>query len=191
MGQPTYYAFAVRALQSKGEEFVLGHEKIRGMQEEICKLHAEHYAETETLYMDEPFDPDYPRYIHAEDAGQFVVFTARRKTGEMIGYLQYYVFRSMHSQKMLQAREDALFLTKDVRGGGLAPTLLEYAEHCLAQLGCTHAGMSSKGPAGGPDLDAWLRRKDYRPVALYYVKKLQLSDEQTRKIQIDAPRKTA
>jgi GNAT superfamily N-acetyltransferase len=160
----------------KGGDFVLGLEKIANMRDEIRVLHEQHYQETETLYMQEPFDPDYPRYIAGEKNGTFVAFTCRNAGGEMVGYLQYYVYRSMHSQSMLQAREDALFLTKKVRGVGIAPKLLKYAEHCLAQLGCTHVGMSSKAPCGGPDLDAFLRRMDYTPVAMYYVKKLGVAD---------------
>jgi GNAT superfamily N-acetyltransferase len=163
----------------KGGDFVLGLEKIEHMEEAIRVLHEEHYQETETLYTSAPFDPDYPRYIAGEKNGTFVAFTCRNGQGEMVGYLQYYVYRSMHSKTVLQAREDALFLTKKVRGVGIAPKLLKYAEHCLAQLGCTHVGMSSKAPCGGPDLDSFLRRMDYSPVATYYVKKLGVADAQT------------
>lgn len=175
---PTYYAYAVESHLMKGGDFVFGLEKIGDMQDEIRVLHEQHYQETETLYMQEPFDPDYPRYIAGEKAGTFVVFTSRDAAGKMVGYLQCYVYRSMHSRSMLQAREDALFLTKAVRGVGIAPKLLKYAEKCLAELGCTHVGMSSKAPCGGPDLDAFLRRQDYKPVAVYYVKKLGVADAQ-------------
>ena len=180
---PKYYAYPVESHLLKGGDFVLGIEKIENMQLEIQELHEQHYQETETLYMSEPFDPDYPRYIAGEKNGTFVVFTCRDATGKMVGYLQYYVYRSMHSRKLLQAREDALFLTKSVRGVGLAPKLLKYAEHCLAQLGCTHVGMSSKAPCGGPDLDGFLRRMDYAPVATYYVKKLGAANA-----QVEAPK---
>lgn len=184
MKQPIYYAFPFENHSFKGGDFVLGHEKIADMLDVLRVLHAEHYQETETLYLDASFDPDYERYKQTEARGDFVVFTCRRPTLEMVGYLQYYVFRDMHAQTMVQAREDALFLTKAVRGCGLAPKLLGYAEHCLTQLGCTHVGMSSKGPAGGPDLDAFLRRRKYRPVATYYVKKLGVADAQIKAAKV-------
>jgi GNAT superfamily N-acetyltransferase len=166
---PAYYAFGIETRDNG--KVVIGLEKILNMVDDIRPLHEQHYNETEVLYTDAPFDPDYDRYRKSEEAGSFVVFTVRRD-GEMIGYLQYYVYRSMHSKNVLQAKEDALFLSKSARGRGLAPAFLKYAEHCLAQLGCTYAGMSSKSPAGGPNIDAFLQRQGYRPVATYHVKQL-------------------
>lgn len=168
MSNPIYYAFDTREVGTA----ILGHERIADMVDELRVLHEEHYNETETLYLDVPFDPDYERYKEVEARKQFLVFTVRIH-GKMVGYLQYYVFRDMHSKGHYQAREDALFLTKEHRGRSLAPALLAYAEHCLGQLGCRYVGMSSKAPAGGPDIGAFLERKGYRPVATYYVKQLE------------------
>jgi len=169
--QPSYHGFDPDIT----EKYAIGLEKVAQMEDELRELHAEHYAETETLYLDAEFDPDYARYKNSEAAGQFVVFTVRDISNwhrDMVGYLQYYVFRDMHSKGMYTAREDAFFLTKDHRGGGLAPKLLSYAEHCLKQLGCRYVGMSSKAPVGGPDIGNFLERNGYRPVALYYSKQL-------------------
>lgn len=167
-----YYAFDTLEVGTA----VIGHEKIGDMEDEIHPLHAQHYEETEAPYLDTPFDPDYERYVASEEAGQFVVFTVRVH-GEMVGYIQYYVFRDMHSQGMYTAREDALFLTKDYRGRSLAPALLDYAEHCLGQLGCKYVGMSSKAPSGGPDIGPWLEKNGYAPVATYYVKQLEAQED--------------
>lgn len=170
---PIYYAFDVE--HRNDGEIVIGHEKLEDMVSELRVLHEEHYNETEKLYLEVPFDPDYGRYIESERRDRFVVFTVR-KLGRMVGYLQYYVYRSMHSQGTYQAREDALFLTKSVRGGSLASALLQYAEHCLKQLGCRYVGMSSKAPVGGPDIGAFLERKGYRAAAIYYVKDMGVAD---------------
>lgn len=175
MSEPKYYAFDVE--HRDDGVTVIGHEKIKDMVDELRVLHEEHYNETEKLYLAVPFDPDYQRYAVSEAAGQFVVFTVRM-AGRMVGYIQYYVFRDMHSQGIYTAREDALFLTKAVRGAGLAPALLRYAERCLKQLGCRYVGMSSKAPAGGPDIGAFLERKGYRAVATYYVKDMGVADAQ-------------
>ena len=182
MSSPVYYSFDVE--HRNDGRIVIGHEKLAAMVDELRVLHEEHYNETEKLYLDVPFDPDYQRYAASEASGQFVVFTVRRQE-RMIGYLQYYVFRDMHSQGIYQAREDALFLTKAERGSGLAPALLRYAEHCLKQLGCRYVGMSNKAPAGGPDIGAFLERKGYRAVATYYVKDMGVADAQVN------PRKAA
>jgi GNAT superfamily N-acetyltransferase len=164
----TYYGFNPLSVDG----YSIGLERIANMEDELRVLHTEHYNETETLYMQDEVDVDYERYRASEAANQFVVFTVR--TAErMVGYLQFYVFRDMHSKNVLQAREDAYFLTKSERGTGLASVLLGYAEQCLKQLGCRYVGMTSKGPVGGPDIGNFLERKGYRPVAMYYSKLLE------------------
>ena len=172
MSSPAYRAFDPIEVGTA----IIGLEKIADMEEDIRPLHAEHYEETETAYMDVSFDPDYGRYKLSESEGQFVVFTVRI-FGEMVGYIQYYVYRGMHSQGYYQAREDAWFLTKKHRGRNLAPALLTYAEDCLKQLGCTYVGMSSKAPSGGPDIGNFLERRGYRPVAIYYSKQLEAKED--------------
>lgn len=160
-----YYAF--EPVWYRG--YAIGLERIAEMGEDIKPLHRAHFGETEVLYIEGECDPDYVRYIESEKANQFVVFTVR-KSGQMVGYLQYYVFRHMHTQDFYIAREDAFFLLKEHRGGGLAAKLLSYAENGLKELGCKYAGMSSKAPAGGPDIGKFLERKGYKPVATYYSK---------------------
>ncbi len=151
----------------------LGVEKLGQIHEEVRPLHAAHYAETETLYLDTPFDPDYARYAAMEELGNFVLVTARWEA-ELIGYIQYYVFRDMHTQGAYMAREDAMFIVAKARGNKLAPRMLAYSEHVMAGLGCTFIGMTSKGPVGGPEIGQFLESKGYRPVAMFYGKKLEI-----------------
>jgi len=166
---PKYYAFPTTTV---GGDLVIGHEKVKDIVEEVRPLLMDHYEETETAYLDVPCDPDFDRFIASEEQGQFVVFTAR-KAGVLIGHISFYVYRDMHSQEMYQAREDAMFIDKEHRGGATASRLVNYAEHCLAQLGCKYIGMSSKAPCGGPDIGRFLERKGYQPVALFYSKQLE------------------
>jgi GNAT superfamily N-acetyltransferase len=154
------------------ESITIGVERLADCEEALRVLHGEHYAETETLYLETPFDPDYQRYKELEARQQFVLFTVRNGL-ELVGYLQYYVFRDLHTQGVYQAREDAFFLNKKHRGHGIAPKLLSFAESCLCQLGCRYVGMSSKAPVGGPDIGNFLEHRDYRPVAMFYVKDLE------------------
>jgi GNAT superfamily N-acetyltransferase len=151
---------------------VFGLERVADIEDELRLLHAEHFNETETLYLSEPFNPDYTRYKASEAANQFAVFTARVDS-TLVGYLQYYVFRDMHSQGMYVAREDAFFVIKAHRGTGIASRLLSYAEDALKQLDCAYVGMSNKAPAGGPDIGRFLEARDYRPVATFFMKKLE------------------
>ena len=150
----------------------IGIEKLGVIHEEIRPLHAEHYAETETLYLDVPFDPDYQRYAALEDTGGFVLVTARWGL-ELVGYLQYYVFRDLHTQGTYMAREDAMFITASARGRKIAPRMLTYSENAMVALGCGFIGMTSKGPVGGPEIGPFLESKGYKPVAMFYGKKLE------------------
>ncbi len=162
-----YYAFS----PFTSGEAVFGLERIADIEEELRPLHESHYNETETLYLDTPFDASYDRYKASEEIGQFVLFTIRVDS-TLVGYVQYYVFNDMHT-RVKQAREDALFIAKEYRGKKFAPRLLSYAEDALRQLGCSYIGMSSKAPVGGPDVGPFLEKNGYKPIAIFYSKKLE------------------
>lgn len=152
-------------------EVTYGIERLSDIEDEVRVLHEAHYNETETLYLDTPFSPSYDRYKASEEAGQFVMFTTRVGS-KLAGYLQYYVFNDMHTE-MKVAREDAFYVLSDYRGKKLGPNMLAYAEDALRQLGCKKVGMSSKAPVGGPDIGPFLEGRDYKPVAIFYMKDLE------------------
>lgn len=155
------------------DNVVFGIEKMHEVIDDLAPLHAEHFKETEVLYLNETdVLPDYERFKQVTEAGQFIVFTVR-VDGKAVGYLQYYIYHDMHTRGVRQAREDAFFITKEHRGNGFAPRLLNYAESCLKKLGCDYVGMTSKGPVGGPDIGKFLERHGYKPVAMYYAKPLE------------------
>lgn len=165
---PKYYGIPPKTVG----DVTVGIERMSDMLEELADLHRMHYEETETQYLDHEYAPNYKSYMDMEEDGRFVVFTCRVGL-KMVGYLQYYVFRDMHSQHVLQAREDAFFIHSLARGKKIAPQLLAYAEDALRALGCQYVGMTSKAPVGAPDIGPFLERREYRPVAVYYVKKLE------------------
>ncbi len=150
----------------------IGIERFSDMLDQVGPLHLEHYNETETEYLDDEFDPNYQAYMDMEKDGRFVCFTVRLGW-KMVAYLQYYVFRDMHTQRVLNAREDALYVHPLFRGQKIAPQLLAYAEDALKTLGCRYIGMTSKAPIGAPDIGPFLERRGYRPIAMYYAKKLE------------------
>jgi GNAT superfamily N-acetyltransferase len=153
-------------------EYSVGIQRLRDYRDEIAALHARHFAETEEGYLNAKFDADYDRYIASEERGDFVIFTLRENS-TLIGYLQYYVFRSMHSSQQTHAKEDAFYIVPEARGRKLAPFLLETAEYFLQKLGCRYVGMTSKHPVGGSDLRNFLDSKGYKQVATYHVKELE------------------
>lgn len=153
-------------------DLVFGIERMSDMLDEIAPLHEAHYAETEDAYLSDPYDPDYARLFLLEEDGGYVVFTARLKE-EIVGYVQYHMFRDLHTQQVYTAREDCFYITPKARGLGIAPKLLNYAENALRALGAKYVGMTSKHPVGGPDIAPFLEKRGYRKVAEYFSKNLE------------------
>ena len=153
-------------------DIAIGIEAMSDILDEIAPLHKAHYQETEVAYLDHPYDPDYLRLCSLENDGGYVVFTIR--VGQKLaGYVQYHIFRDLHTQGIYVAREDCFYITPEFRGKKLAPKLLNFAEHGLKQLHCAYVGMTSKSPVGGADIRPFLEGRGYRMVAEYYCKKLQ------------------
>lgn len=167
--KPKYVAFWPELLD---EHTVIGVERMEHMWDDLTQLLKRHYNETETSYLSEPYDPDVERYKMTEAVGQSVIFTLRIR-GLMVGYLMFNVYRGLHSRNTLQAREFAFFIDEPYRGSGYGAKLLTYAEDILKRLGCKHVGMSSKAPVGAPDIGPALEKRGYKPIAVYYVKRLE------------------
>jgi GNAT superfamily N-acetyltransferase len=150
----------------------IGLEHFSDMVEEIRPLHELHFEETEVLYLDAPFQPNYEQYMGLEKEGSFVCFTVRIGW-QIVAYIQYYLFDDLHARQAKNAREDAFYVHPSVRSNGVGGQLLDYAENALRQLGCQYVGMTTKAPLGGADIGPYLERREYRPVAVYYQKKLE------------------
>ncbi len=159
-------------------EYIIGVEKIKEILPEVEKLHKEHWAETEVLYLQRLMNPDYENYVALEDNEQFILFTVRRDK-KLVGDLMYYMGKCNHTRGAKLAKEDAFFISKPYRGSGLAKKYLDYAEYCLRQLGVNQIGMSDKSPCGGKHLGKLLEPMGYKPVALFYIKDLENFDEPT------------
>lgn len=156
-----------------GCKYRLQLESIKAMTEEIRVLHDRHYRETETHYLKHPFNPDYAQFGLLEDAGAFVCYTARTDAGQMVGYLMYFVSRSLHGS-YTTALEDAYYVAPEHRGTGLARQLLRFAEEALAQRGVDYAFMSSKKPVGGPNIGPLLEIEGYAEMAQVFCKRLEI-----------------
>lgn len=167
MKMPTYY-FTPPIIK---DGIAIGLEHFSDMRDDIYPLHEMHYNETEILYLNEPFEPDYERYYPLEKDGSFVCFTVRIGW-QMVAYIQYHIYQDMHARSIMNAREDAFFVHPSARGKGVAGQLLDYAEAALAQAGCQYAGMTTKAPLGGVDIGPFLERRNYAPCAVYYQKRL-------------------
>lgn len=167
---PTYYAFE----PEQYNEYTFGVEKLKYILPAIKRNIEKHWQETEVLYRQKNSDPNYASYMALEDEGKVVFYTVRHNVNkELVGHIVFYIYESMHSIGVMEAREDAFFLQKAHRGGKLASKLYDYAESTFKELGVSQISMTSKAPAGGPNIDTFLRRKGFKPVATSYFKTLE------------------
>lgn len=113
----------------------LQQESIADLWPEVMPLLREHFDEI-SANKDIPLNPKVDLYNQMEEAGAFVVFTAREDDGALLGYAAYFVSYNMHYQDSFQAVQDVLFLTKPARKGMAGIRLIKYADEQLADLGC-------------------------------------------------------
>ena len=155
--------------------YAIGMEKLAEQLDEVRELHQRHWSETEVKYLDDEMNPDYDYYIRREIEASFILFTCRTLDMVLVGHLQYFLGPNPHVMGHMLATEDAFFLAPEHRGGSLAGRFLRYAEDSLKLFGVKYVGMSDKSPVGGKNLEPLMRRRGYKPIATYYLKKIQES----------------
>lgn len=173
ISKPRYFGFDPQVVPGKNQNFMLGIEKILDVRKEIEPLHELHWGEVEEGHTPLSMDVNYEAYDKYEQRGQFVLFTVRDSQFALVGYLMCYVHRANHAQNEFVAREDALFLHRRARGGGLANRLMDYAERVLRDhLGCKTLSLSSRHYCGGTNLTHWLTGRGFKAAAVVFTKEL-------------------
>jgi GNAT superfamily N-acetyltransferase len=146
-------------------------ERISENVDEVESLWESHWAETESKYLPDTFDPDTTGVLHYESVGAILEFTIRYEEN-MVGHLGYYIGPNVHVRGTRIAKEDWFYITPEHRGGELARNLLSYAEGVLYKLGVTYIGMSDKSPIGGKSLEKLMTSQGYAPIAIHYFKEV-------------------
>lgn len=95
--------------------FKFQREKAQDVFKEMAPLLRRHYGEI-AHYKDIPLDPDFDTYFKMEDAGILRVYTARDEVNRLVGYAVYFIKTNLHYRSSLQAIQDVLFISADVRG---------------------------------------------------------------------------
>ncbi len=80
-----------------------------------------------------PLDPYWEVFREAEQKNNLVCFTAR-KDGNLIGYAVFLFVHDLHSRNTRTAYNDAVFLRKDHRKGGLGKSFIEYCDEELGKM---------------------------------------------------------
>jgi hypothetical protein len=145
-----------------------GVEKLSMLWEEVFPLLNEHYKEV-SKYHDIKLDPDVTSYKMLEDAGALAVYTARKDTGELVGYAAYVVRMNMHYQSSCQAMQDVIFLAKEYRQGMTGYKLIKYADERLQELGIQVVYHHVKEKL---DFGPVLKRLGYEPVERIWARRL-------------------
>lgn len=112
---------------------ILGVERLADVLEELKPLHRAHWEERADLRPVGDLSPDYERGIRLNDAGAYILCTARRD-GRLIGYCSFYVDHNTWTGAR-EASAELLYLVPDERHGWLAVRLYEYAHHVLRHVG--------------------------------------------------------
>lgn len=80
--------------------------------------------------------PHWEYFREIEKLGQCVCFVVRKdKDKEVVGYAVWIFQPNLHSRNVRLAFNDAIFLKKDCRAGGLGKSFLEYCDEELEKLG--------------------------------------------------------
>lgn len=142
-------------------------ERMADVVEEIRALHAAHWEETEQYRADVGLDVDYDQYIAVENAGAFLLVTARCD-GELAGYFMFVLHTSRHSSKYVAA-EDAFYLQPAFRRGFTFLRMLRFAEACLMRIGVKQITCSVKLTC---DISPVMERAGYYHCAKLFTKVL-------------------
>lgn len=150
--------------QQRGE-YLIAAERFEDVLPELHTLHVQHWIETERHRHGIALNPDYAAMAAMERAGRCIQFTVRHQ-GALVGNLRMYLGVSLHTQTRY-ASEDTLFIAPGHRGGFLVMALIRFAEGALRSIGIPEIRVNSKLVNKA---DVLMRRMDYQPVALEFVK---------------------
>ena len=98
---------------------------------EMFPLWEAHYKEI-TLYKDIPLSPDLKVYENAENMGMLRIFTARHE-GVLVGYEVFFIHTHPHYSSAVEAVQDSLFLSEDLRRGSNGYRFIKWVDEQLKQ----------------------------------------------------------
>lgn len=105
-------------------------EKLADVWDDFHRLASLHWKETELYRHEQVMAPDKDSYIHYNNIGFHILYTARDDNDFMCGYCGMYVRNSMHTQKPV-ASEDTFYLMPEYRRGRNAMRFYQFVENDL------------------------------------------------------------
>lgn len=129
----------------------------RELRMEMFPLWKEHYKEI-ALYKDIPLSPSFAVYDNAEKNGMLRIFTARNE-GKLVGYEVFFIHPHPHYSLAIEAVQDILFLSHDMRRGSIGYRFLKW---CDQQLESSKAQVIFRCISNMNDYSVLLERMGYR-----------------------------
>ncbi len=113
-------------------------------------------------------DIDRPRYLALAGEQVTKMFTIRR-AGTLVGYANYYLGENPQARGTTRAVQDALFIRKDCRPGGVA---MKFIDYCCDQLGKQDVNVVYQVCNVKRDFGRALRQMGFREVEHVYARSL-------------------
>jgi GNAT superfamily N-acetyltransferase len=142
-------------------------ERLNNVFVDLLPLVDAHWAEMNEF--DTPLDIDWNRYLSA-DKNLAYHLTTVRLSGELIGWIGFWVQTHIRHKSMLMAREDWYYIRPEYRKQGWGERMFRAAESALEQRGVTRIHMSCKVQQDHNELFEVL---DYRFYEKHFTKKLE------------------
>lgn len=108
--------------------------KVESCYDELLPLIKSHFNEISYhSYSGFELNPNKQMYIDCEKHGNLKLFIVK-SGGNIIGYSAYFLNRHPHVN-ILQAYQDAIYLSPDYRKFGIGTALIQFADNLFKQLG--------------------------------------------------------
>lgn len=134
---------------------------------ELTPLLHSHFKEI-SANQDIPLDPDWDAYQAVSDGGFLRIFTVR-DAGKLVGYCVFTVRRNPHYKGSVQASQDILFLSKELRGKLVG---FRFIKWCDEQLRADGVQVVYHHVKFAHDFGPMLERIGYKPVDKIYGRRL-------------------
>lgn len=98
--------------------------------DEAIPLFKDHYLEI-SANQDIELAPDYDKYMQLDGLGLIRFFSARKDSGELMGYAVFIAQPNMHYKHSFQAVQDIIFINKEMRGQRIGAEFIAWCDEML------------------------------------------------------------
>jgi hypothetical protein len=143
--------------------------------DECLPMLVEHWREVSGHITDAPLSPNLDAYAQMQERGIIRVFTARENkreeyfahsAGHLVGYALFTVTPSLHCAHVLEAQQDAIYLSPESRGHHGA----DFIDYCTDELFAEGVSVVYQFAPSVRDFGPVLERKGFEALGTLYAK---------------------